>query len=41
MQFPLLDMCKGYVYTRSKQKSAAIFENRYVFIKGKRKKKKE
>lgn len=39
MQFPFLDICNGYVYTRSKQKSTATSENRYVFIRGKRKKK--
>lgn len=39
MQFPFLDIGKGYVYTRSKQKSAATSENRYVFVRGKRKKK--
>lgn len=37
IQFPLVDIGKGCVYTGSKQKSAAILENRYVFIKGKKK----
>lgn len=37
IQFPLVDIGKGCVYTGSKQKSAAILENRYVFIKEKKK----
>lgn len=41
MWFPFLDKCNGYVYTRSKQKSTATSENRYVFITGKRKKKEQ